>query len=178
MQIMTTLTRRVAVIAAIATLAVPLSIAKLALAESPDGSANWNGEEIAWNDMRAGVMEATKTGKTAIMVLHAEWCSACKKYRNVFKDPAVVASSKDYVMILIDVDKDPTTNGAFSPDGTYVPRTIFITPDGDVRKDLTGKSDPEHPHTIDNRSPEELLSLMRKGAPTTNGVPRESQSFL
>jgi protein-disulfide reductase (glutathione) len=170
---LTRVSRRAALLMAAAVLASPLAFAK-----SPDGASNWNGSEIAWHDMRTGVMEATKSGKTAIMVMHAEWCSACKKYRNVFADPAIVASSKDYIMILIDVDKDPTTNGAFSPDGTYVPRTLFITPDGDVRKDLVGKTDPEHPHTIDNKSPDELLGLMRKGVPGGSGVPPQEQTML
>ena len=34
--------------------------------------------------------------------------------------------SKNFVMILIDADADKMTNGAFSPDGTYVPRTLFV----------------------------------------------------
>jgi protein-disulfide reductase (glutathione) len=137
-------------------------------------SAPWNSAEIAWKDMRSGVKEASATGKTAMMVLHAEWCSACKKYREVFKDPKIVTMSADYVMILVDVDKDPTTNGAFSPDGTYVPRTLFITADGDVRSDLVGKSDPEHPHTIDNKGPDELLSLMKKGARSSKDIQEQT----
>ncbi len=73
------------------------------------------------------------------MVFHAPWCTACAKYRSVFEDERVVAASKDVVMILVDADADKTANGAFAPDGTYVPRTISMTPDGEVRTDLTGK---------------------------------------
>ncbi len=36
----------------------------------------------------------------------------------------------NFVMILIDVDEHPDENGAFSPDGTYVPRTIFLNAEG------------------------------------------------
>jgi hypothetical protein len=67
-------------------------------------------------------------------------------------------------MILVDADADKVANGAFAPDGTYVPRTIFVTPDGDVRADLVGKSDPKHPHTIDIEQPDELLALMQRAA--------------
>ncbi len=180
---MSPLPRPALLLAAALLLAVPATLtastwSPSALAKTPEAAENWNGAEIAWKDMREGVKQATATGKTAIMVLHAEWCSACKKYRNVFKDPGIVAMSSDYVMILVDVDKDPTTNGAFSPDGTYVPRTLFITPDGDVRSDLVGKSDPEHPHTIDSKSPDELLGLMKKGAPAGNAPPQEQTILI
>jgi hypothetical protein len=74
----------------------------------------------------------------------------------------VVDAARDIVMILVDADADKAANGAFAPDGTYVPRTIFMTSDGEVRSDLTGKSDPEHPHAVDIEVPDELLALMLK----------------
>jgi protein-disulfide reductase (glutathione) len=129
----------------------------------PDMAELWNGAEIAWQEIGAGIRESTRTGKPVVMLFHASWCTSCKRYRQVWKDPGVVAASKEFVMILVDVDKDPEANGAFSPDGTYVPRTIFFTPEGDVMPDIRGK-DPEYPHTIDLDDPAELRALMRKAA--------------
>ncbi len=134
------------------------------LARSPDLADAWNGAEINWRDIRAGIYEASQSGKTAIMVFHAPWCSACKSYRAVFKDPRIVEASKNFVMILIDADADKMTNGAFSPDGTYVPRTLFVNSEGDVSPTLVGK-DPQYPHSLDVNNPDELLSLMLKAAP-------------
>lgn len=134
------------------------------------GAENWNAPAIAWHSLKTGVPEATRTGKTVMMVFHAPWCTACAKFRSVFKDERIVAASKDVVMILVDADADKVANGAFAPDGTYVPRTIFITPDGDVRADLAGKSDPKHPHTIDIEKPDELLALMQRAA-ASNSAP-------
>jgi len=159
------MSRIAAVLFAIAAVLMP----SLSQARQPELAEAWNGAEIDWRSLKSGVKEANATGKTVLLVFHASWCSACKKYREVFKDPGVVAASQSYVMVLVDVDKDPVANGAFSPDGTYVPRTLFITPDGDVRSDLVGKTDPEHPHTIDVKSPEELLSLMQRGLPDGHG---------
>ena len=141
-------------------LAALLTVAP-ARANAP-GAEYWNSPAIAWHSLQTGIPEATRTGKTVVMVFHAPWCTACAKYRSVFKDERVVAAAKDVVMILVDADADKMANGAFAPDGTYVPRTIFMTPDGEVRTDLTGKSDPKHPHTIDIDGPEELLALMQK----------------
>ena len=137
-----------------------------ALGAAPKMAEFWNGAEIAWQNVGPGIQESSRTGKTVVMVFHASWCSSCKRYREVWKDPGVVAASRDLVMILVDVDSEPTANGAFSPDGTYVPRTIFYSPEGDVMKDLRGK-DPEYPHTIDLDNPAELRTLMQKAAKMT-----------
>lgn len=160
------MTRFAAFFCAAALLVMPV----MTQARSPELADAWNGAEINWRSMQGGVKEANQTGKTVVLVFHASWCSACKKYREVFKDPAIVEAARGYVMILVDVDKDPAVNGAFSPDGTYVPRTLFITPEGDVRPELVGKTDPEHPHTIDITGPGELLSLMKRGQPDGQGT--------
>lgn len=140
----------------------PLS-ARAESARAPDMAELWNGAEIAWRDVGPGIREASRSGKPVVMLFHASWCTSCKRYRAVWKDPGVVAASKHFVMILVDVDKDPEANGAFSPDGTYVPRTIFYTAEGDVMKDAVGK-DSEYPHTIDLDDPTELRTLMLKAA--------------
>ncbi|MGQ0457976.1 MAG: thioredoxin family protein [Hyphomicrobium sp.] len=132
-------------------------------ARQPEMADVWNGAEIDWQDIKAGIYEASKSGKTVIMVFHAPWCTACKQYRSVFKDPGVVAASKNFVMILIDGDADKMSNGAFAPDGTYVPRTLFLNSQGDVLSQYVGK-DPKFPHTISIEDPTELRTLMQRAA--------------
>jgi thiol:disulfide interchange protein len=131
------------------------------LARQPDMAELWNGAQIDWREIGPGVRESTRTGKPVIMLFHASWCPSCKRYREVWKDPGVVEASRNFIMILVDVDKDPDANGAFSPDGTYVPRTLFLDSEGNVQSDLKG-SDPQYPHSIDIENPEELRSLMQK----------------
>jgi protein-disulfide reductase (glutathione) len=132
-------------------------------ARQPNMAELWNGAQIAWREVGPGIREANRTGKPVVMLFHASWCGSCRRYRAVWKDPGVVAASKSFVMILVDVDQDPDANGAFSPDGTYVPRTIFYTAEGDVMKNAVGK-DPQYPHTIDLDDPTELRTLMQKAA--------------
>ncbi len=133
-----------------------------ASARAPQHADLWNGAEINWQDIKSGVFEASQTGKPVVMVFHATWCSACKKYRSVFQDKAVIEASKDFVMILIDGDAEKEVNSAFSPDGTYVPRTIFLDAEGNIRAEFKGQGDPKYPHSIDVNGPAELLSLMEK----------------
>lgn len=141
--------------------ALTVSLANGAYAATAQHADLFNGAEINWRDPKSGIYEASKTGRPVIMVFHATWCKACKRYRDVFKNPAIVEAAKDFVMILVDAEQDKEVNGAFAPDGTYVPRTLFIDPEGNVSDQLVGK-DPQYPHTIDIEQPDELLALMNK----------------
>lgn len=152
-------------------IAVPLA----AHARTPDMADVWNGAQIEWRDIKTGIFEASNSGKTAIMVFHAPWCTACKRYREIFKDPGVVAASKKFVMILIDADADKMANGAFSPDGTYVPRTLFLNSEGDVLTQYVGK-DPKFPHTIDVDNPDELRNLMLKASGSSATPPNDANA--
>lgn len=148
--------------------ALTLAAVAAGRAEMPNLAEAWNAPAIAWHGLKSGIREASRSGKTVMMVFHAPWCSACAKYRSVFKDERIVAASRNVVMILVDADADKTANGAFAPDGTYVPRTIFMTPDGDVRSDLVGRTDPKHPHTIDIENSDELLALLLRAGGERN----------
>jgi protein-disulfide reductase (glutathione) len=141
-----------------------------ATARAPAHAEDWNGAEINWRDARSGIYESAQTGRPVLMVFHATWCSVCKRFRSVFKDPAVVAASRDFVMILVDADKEKEVNGAFQPDGSYVPRTLFIDSNGNVSNKLIG-SDTQYPHSVDVDRPDELLSLMRKAHQVFNSSP-------
>jgi protein-disulfide reductase (glutathione) len=160
--------------AAALSLMLVLPAVGLAGSSNADSADLFNGAEINWRNPKTGIYEASKSGRPVVMVFHATWCAACKRYRAIFKDPAIVAASKDFVMVLVDADKDKQINGAFSPDGTYVPRTLFIDSEGEVSKDLVGK-DPQYPHTIDVDKPDELLALMLKAKATGFGGAKSAQ---
>jgi thioredoxin-like negative regulator of GroEL len=134
-----------------------------AAARSPDLADVWNGAEIVWRDMSSGVKESVRTGKPVLMVFHATWCKVCVHFRAVFKDSGIVAASRNLVMILVDVDKEPDVNGAFAPDGGYVPRTVFIDPEGNVIEALQS-ANPQYRYSADVDGPDELRSLMRRAA--------------
>lgn len=119
----------------------------------------WNAPAIAWQDKAAGLDEARKSGKPVVMVFHAQWCPNCRHYREVFKDPAVIEAARDFVMILVDIDRHPETNAAYAPDGPYVPRTMFLHPDGKLEARL-GRNGAQYKYFLDYRGPGDLLALM------------------
>lgn len=145
-----------------------------AQARAPHMAELWNGAEIAWREIGPGIREATKTGKPVIMLFHASWCPSCKRYREVWKDPGVVEAARNFVMILVDVDADPEANGAFSPDGTYVPRTLFLDAEGNVLSEYHGK-DPQYPHSLDIDDPRELRALMQRASSERLQAPSPEQ---
>src|SRR5690606_1008586 len=114
---------------------------------------------VAWLDSAAGLAEARKTGKPVVMVFHAQWCPNCRQYREVFRDAAVIGASKGFVMILVDIDRHPEINAAYAPDGLYVPRTIFLDPEGKLEPRL-GRNGAKFRHFLDYRGPADLLALM------------------
>ena len=136
-----------------------------ASARAPEMAEAWNGPEIAWKDMQSGVTDSLSTKKPVLLVFHAAWCQVCRKFREVFKDPGIVAASRDLVMILIDVDKDPDINSSFAPDGGYVPRTVFVDHEGNINHELQS-ANPQYRYSADVEGPEELLSLMRRAVKT------------
>ena len=153
-----------------------LTLGPAASARAPNLAEVWNGAEINWRDIRSGIYESSQTGRPVIMVFHAPWCTACKKFRAVFYDKEIVQASRDFVMILIDGDADKASNGAFSPDGTYVPRTIFLDSEGNVQSHLKAAGDPKYPHSVDINSPRELLSLMQRAKETMKIVPPQQSA--
>ena len=159
---------------------VLLMLPQTGMARAPNFADIWNGAEINWRDIKSGVYESTQTGKPVVMVFHATWCSACKKYRSVFHDKSIVDAAKDFVMILIDGDAEKEVNSAFSPDGTYVPRTIFLDAEGNIRSEFKGQGDPKYPHSIDVNGPAELLALMEKARaamkPASPSMPSENKA--
>jgi len=140
-----------------------LLVAAPASAKPPELAEVWNGAEIAWRDMGSGVKEAVRTGKPVLMLFHATWCQICRHFRAVFKDPGIVAASRDLVMILVDVDREPDVNGGFAPDGGYVPRTVFLDSEGNINEALQS-ANPKYRYSADVDGPEELLSLMKRAA--------------
>ncbi len=154
-------TKAVLLIAAL--LALPIA----ALAATAENADVWNGSQINWRDPATGIKEVAETKRPALLIFHAMWCGVCKRYREVFKDKEIVERSKDFVMILVDIDKYSRFNEGMSPDGNYVPRTIFFGPDGKISRQLVGP-DPQYPHTIDAGAPDELRMLMRKARSVFN----------
>lgn len=127
----------------------------------PEGADLWNGSQIAWRSPAEGLAEAKRDGKVVLAIVVTDWCPVCRRYRNVFKDPKIVAASRDVAMILVDADHDADGDRAFAPEEQYVPRTVFVDANGRVIDALKRKGR-ENVHYVDSDSPGELLGLLKR----------------
>lgn len=127
-------------------------------------TTGWNDSQLTWLDHARGLVEAKRTGKPMMVVVHTTWCPYCKQYRTLFSDPKVVKAAQGLVLVMVDRDKEKAlANGLGPPGQTYVPRTLFLTPDGVLMADVANGTG-DRSHLVDYYDPDELLGLMAKAA--------------
>lgn len=118
----------------------------------------WNADQIAWFTHEEGVAAAAAANMPALAIVSAGWCPRCTEYAALFSDQAVVEASRDFVMILLD-ESAPAATRHLALDGGYVPRTVFLSPDGEPDTSLnSGRSD--YRHFLNPSAPDQLLALM------------------
>jgi len=120
---------------------------------------DWNDTGIAWQTYEAGISKAKSDNKPVCLVFFTNWCPHCRNYSKIFSDPRIVAKAKEFVMIRLNADDVPDISNAHSPDGSYVPRTFFLSSDGKILADVHAPR-PQYVHFYDENNPESLLSGM------------------
>jgi hypothetical protein len=112
---------------------VPLAILTVLLILVPAtalAGGDWNDGGIAWKSHDEGLALAAASGQPVCIVVYTDWCPHCTNYSKVFHDPQVVERSKRFVMIRVNKTSEPQTSAKYAPDGEYIPRTYFLTPQG------------------------------------------------
>ncbi|RUS78972.1 hypothetical protein EGW08_013274 [Elysia chlorotica] len=90
------------------------------------------GKNIHWVSFKEGQRIAREQKKPAMVVIHKSWCRACKALRPRFANsPEIEAMSNDFIMINVEDDDEPR-GSEYKPDGAYIPRILFLGPDGQV----------------------------------------------
>ena len=73
--------------------------------------------------------------------------------------PKVVEKTKRFVMVRIDQDKEKDKTGKYAPDGGYIPRTMFLAPDGTLAADVHAPRD-KFQYFYDENDPASVLTGM------------------
>jgi hypothetical protein len=121
----------------------------------------WNAAQIDWQPYEAGLAKAKAEKKPICLVLYTGWCSHCKNYSRVFDDAKVVEQAKRFVMIRLNADDRGDVASKFQPDGGYVPRTFFLSPDGVLAADIHAPR-PKFLYFFDERDPASVLGGMEE----------------
>jgi hypothetical protein len=134
-----------------------------ASASSGPAEADWNARGIRWYGFEDGMEQIERTGLPGVLIFYTDWCPHCTTYSGVFHDRDIVRLSRSFVMIRVNRDATEQLDEQYSARGSYVPRTLFVDPRGDVDWDVAG-SHARYPHFLDTSDPRELASLMRRFA--------------
>jgi thiol:disulfide interchange protein len=97
---------------------------------APSAGESWNVSQIDWQPYEAGLRLAKAQHKPVCLVFSTTWCPHCKNFSHVFDDQRVVARAHDFVMIHLDADAEEGIAAKYALDGSYIPRTFFLKPDG------------------------------------------------
>ncbi len=113
-------------------------ITAIAALSPPTATAGQNGKGIAWKaSMHQAQQEAQRTGKPILVKFHATWCGACKQLASqTLTKPAVVAESKKWVALQVDIDKSPKLAQQYGVEA--LPTVAFLRPDGTLATSFVG----------------------------------------
>ena len=138
---------------------IPLTLLlALGAAGSALAAGDWNDQQIKWRSYDEGLAEAKKSKKPVLLVFFTEWCPHCKNYSAVFHDPKVVTKAKQFVMIRLDGDKNKELSQKYAVDGSYIPRTFFLSSDGTL-SDIHAPRE-QFKYFYDERNPDSILAGM------------------
>ena len=124
------------------------------------GMTQWNSANIQWLSFEDGLAVAKRSKRPVCLIFYTTWCPHCANYAKVFHNPEVVKKAKSFVMIRIDQDKNPALSKQYSPDGSYIPRTFFLSPDGRLDKTLTSAQYPPNQYLYHESLPGHILGGM------------------
>jgi len=121
---------------------------------------DWNDAQIQWLPYEEGIAAAKKLGKPICLILYTEWCPHCANYSRVFHHARVVERAKQFVMIRVDRDRSPGLSRRYALDGEYIPRTYFLSPQGEIDPSIQARR-ARCRYFYNERDPAALLAGMR-----------------
>ncbi|HYD47611.1 MAG TPA: thioredoxin family protein [Terriglobales bacterium] len=139
---------------------ISMALTALLLLVAPAfGGGDWNDSGIKWMSYDEGLAAAKKEKKPILLVLFTEWCPHCTNYAKQFHDPKVIEKSKQFVMIRVESDKRKDISSMYKPDGEYIPRTFFLSSNGEMDPSLDAGR-PKYKYFYDENSPAGILAGM------------------
>lgn len=118
-------------------------------------------DDIEWVEFDKGLELAKEQNKMMFLLIHKSWCGACKALKPQFSTSmAIEKLAKDFIMVNVMDDEEPKDR-KFQPDGGYIPRILFLTPEGEVKTDLKNPNgNPSYKYYYPK--PDDIMNAMDK----------------
>lgn len=94
-------------------------------------------DTIEWQDFESGQYVSAQTGKPMLILIYANWCTQCHALAKAMHNQTFVDLTKRFVMVLADHDNKHDGVHVYTPKLTYVPRLLFMKPDGEFWTEMT-----------------------------------------
>lgn len=138
------------------------SVCSVAVARDAQAEIQFAGP-IQWNEWTAGLKQAAAKKKPVLLLLYTDACPKCTLLGEVFKSNKEVHKlASSLVMVHVNSGTAPMDIvNRFARFGNYVPRIVFLRPDGATVDDITSNSS-GFPYYYQPSRPEFLIASMQK----------------
>lgn len=133
------------------------------------GAENWNDSNIQWMSYDNGLAQAKQQHKPVCLIFYTTWCPHCANYSKLFSDPKITEKAKSFVMIRVDADKNQELSQKYKPDGAYIPRTYFLSADGQLDEALSEQR-PQFKYFYSENDPASILGGMDRALQKLDGA--------
>lgn len=138
-----------------------ISVGLALVSSDSEGRGRGFGDNIDWKTFDEGLALSKETNKPLMLLIHKSWCGACKALKPKFAGSVAIENmSSEFVMVNVEDAEEPS-DPMYAPDGGYIPRILFMSPDGVVQEQLKNKSgNPKYKYYYSDAN--QVVSSMRE----------------